>query len=133
MIDRPYKCENPDCGREFTKDELKAVNAKMGWNIPDVSERVAPGEVFPIAQCPFCGHLVHEKPENAVAPEPKPYPDHTPEDVITEINALVKSKGSEVIISKRVQELVPLLLIVELRKLNTHLEDIEGAIRDGGS
>jgi len=132
---RPYKCENPDCAREFTKDELKAVNAKMGWNIPDISERVAPGEVFPVAECRFCHALVHEKPENAVAPEPGTkvtYPHIPFSSVLDDLDKLV-DVGTARNNGRGRTEQILVLLVLELRKLSIRLEDIEGAIRDGGA
>jgi hypothetical protein len=44
------QCQN--CGRLFKEDEL--VNP-----IPDLEQRVAPGEVMPSGECPACGAVCH--------------------------------------------------------------------------
>jgi len=46
-----YECQ--DCGKRWSLDELKL-------DIPDIQQRVAPGEPMPAGECPDCGALCHE-------------------------------------------------------------------------
>lgn len=47
-------CDN--CGKTFAEEsEL----AHVFPDIPDLLERIAPGETVPIGECPDCGALVH--------------------------------------------------------------------------
>jgi hypothetical protein len=46
-----YECQ--DCGKRWLLDELKL-------DIPDIQQRVAPGEPMPAGECPDCGALCHE-------------------------------------------------------------------------
>ena len=50
------KVECGDCGR--ISDETEIV--RVFPNIPDLTERIAPGEPVPFGECPDCGALVHE-------------------------------------------------------------------------
>jgi len=50
------KVECGDCGR--ISDETEIV--RVFPNIPDLAERIAPGEPVPFGECPDCGALVHE-------------------------------------------------------------------------
>jgi hypothetical protein len=44
------QCQN--CGRVWTDDQLEP-------EIPDLHQRVAPGEPIPTGECPDCGCLCH--------------------------------------------------------------------------
>ncbi len=46
-----FECQN--CDEKFTEGEL--INP-----IPDIGQRVAPGEPMPAGECPKCGALCHE-------------------------------------------------------------------------
>ena len=47
-------CQNCDwCGR------ARQLKVKFP-DIPDLAQRVAPGEIVPYGECPKCGALVHE-------------------------------------------------------------------------
>ena len=50
------KVEGGDCGR--ISDEAEIV--RVFPDIPDLTERIAPGEPVPFGECPDCGALVHE-------------------------------------------------------------------------
>ena len=48
------KCDN--CGRTFVNaGEL----AHRTWEVPDLSQKIGPGERLPLGDCPDCGALVH--------------------------------------------------------------------------
>lgn len=50
------KVECGDCGRIYDEADIVRVFP----NIPDLAERIAPGEPVPFGECPDCGALVHE-------------------------------------------------------------------------
>jgi len=56
MIGPQLECQN--CGKRMVEADLK--NAFP--DIPDLCERVCPGEIVPWGECPDCGALVHEVP-----------------------------------------------------------------------
>jgi len=49
------KVECGNCGRVSDESELRHVFP----DIPDLTERIAPGEPVPFGECPGCGALVH--------------------------------------------------------------------------
>lgn len=52
-MSRPlYECQN--CSGLYSL-------AKLVRPIPRLEERVAPGEIMPAGECPFCGSLCHKK------------------------------------------------------------------------
>lgn len=53
-----YVCQN-GCG-EFPADSVRV------WlkDIPDLGERLSPGEIVPACECPMCGALAHRKEED---------------------------------------------------------------------
>jgi hypothetical protein len=51
---RDYECQN--CGGTYPESGLVTP-------IPDLEERVAPGESMPAGECPVCGALCHAKGE----------------------------------------------------------------------
>ena len=50
------KVECGNCGKVWDEEELTRVFP----DIPDLAERIAPGEPVPAGECPECGALVHE-------------------------------------------------------------------------
>lgn len=50
---RLYIC--PDCG-------AKAESGDLIWPIPDIEEKVLPGEAMPAGECAECGALVPAEP-----------------------------------------------------------------------
>lgn len=50
------KVECGNCGEVWDEEALKRVFP----DIPDLTERIAPGEPVPAGECPECGALVHE-------------------------------------------------------------------------
>ena len=62
MRDCPYQCTH--CGTKF--DEKAPERLQHPWpHIPGLADRVQPGDVVPVGQCPVCGWLVY--PVKAVA------------------------------------------------------------------
>lgn len=55
LDDEPIHCSCPNCDWEGTTAEMKRVYP----DIPDLSERMAPGEECPEGECPKCGALCH--------------------------------------------------------------------------
>ena len=53
------KIECGNCGKVADEEEL----AKVFPDIPDLTERIAPGEPVPLGECPACGALVHASKE----------------------------------------------------------------------
>jgi hypothetical protein len=49
------KVECGNCGKVWDEEELTRVFP----DIPDLAERIAPGEPVPFGECPDCGALVH--------------------------------------------------------------------------
>ena len=49
------KVECGNCGKVWDEEELTRVFP----DIPDLTERIAPGEPVPAGECPDCGALVH--------------------------------------------------------------------------
>jgi len=49
------KVECGNCGKVWDEEELTRVFP----DIPDLTERIAPGEPVPAGECPECGALVH--------------------------------------------------------------------------
>lgn len=45
-----YEC--PGCGTPVSADELV-------WPIPEVCEKVLPGEEMPAGECPYCEELIY--------------------------------------------------------------------------
>ena len=54
-----HLCTCGDCEQRWDPGDLV-------WPIPDVSDRVTPGEVMPAGECPDCGALVHLPPGSGV-------------------------------------------------------------------
>lgn len=48
-VEKLFKC--PDCGSNIRTEDLI-------YPIPDVSEKVLPGEAMPQGECPECGGLI---------------------------------------------------------------------------
>jgi hypothetical protein len=49
------KVECGNCGKVWDEEDMKRVFP----DIPDLAERIAPGEPVPAGECPECGALVH--------------------------------------------------------------------------
>jgi hypothetical protein len=60
--DETTLCERNDCDWEGPSKELRC----QLWDIPDLFERIAPGETVPAGECPVCGVLASVKGIRAV-------------------------------------------------------------------
>ena len=60
--ERPAALACPGCGVRLDTEGLI-------WPIPDLAERVLPGEVMPAGECPDCGELVLHDPLPALVDE----------------------------------------------------------------
>lgn len=61
LDDPPKQCSCPNCDWTGTAAEMKRVYP----DIPDLSQRMDPGEECPVGECPKCGALCHEIDRNA--------------------------------------------------------------------
>ena len=80
LDDAPEQCSCPNCDWEGTTAEMKRVYP----DIPDLSQRMDPGEECPAGECPKCGALCHED-----TPDDKGVPSeiiHALELAATELN-----------------------------------------------
>lgn len=65
LDDPPKQCSCPNCDWAGTSAEMKRVYP----DIPDLAERMDPGEECPVGECPKCGALCHEdEPETVSLP-----------------------------------------------------------------
>jgi endogenous inhibitor of DNA gyrase (YacG/DUF329 family) len=59
----------PNCQKVMRREsQLRCVFP----DIPDLLQRISPGEEVPIGECPDCGALVHVVEKQSKKPKPKP-------------------------------------------------------------
>ena len=103
-MQKEYECQN--CGERCTYSYLVEGKANIFPDIPNLTERLYPGELVPVAECPECEGLMHEVVKNEVAQVIEEFKEHYRK-------AKGMEKGCKTILGQDVWEAMK---IVEMRK-----------------